>query len=105
MAGNMTKKDFMGVYKKRYDTSKGHGSPSEWVSAFNTRMGIDKAKEVIGKDDPYTILGLSRTANFDEIKSAYWKMAKNYHPDRNPGDTDAVKMFLKIQAAYEILGG
>lgn len=99
------KKDFMGVYKKRYDTSKGHGSPTEWVAAFNSRMGVDKAKEVIGKENPYEILGVSKTAAFDEIKSAYRKMAMKYHPDRNIGDPDATKMFLKIQAAYEILGG
>lgn len=97
------KKDFMGVYKKHYDTSNGHGSPAEWISAFNTRMGIDKAKEVIGKDDPYEILGINRSATFDEIKSAYRKMAMKYHPDRNIGDSDAAKMFLKVQAAYEIL--
>jgi len=99
------KKDFMGVYKKRYDTSQGHGSPEEWVSNFNTRMGINKAKEVVGGSSPYDILGINNTATMADIKTAYRKMAMKYHPDRNPGDADAAKMFLKVQAAYEILGG
>jgi len=94
------KKDFMGVYKKRYDTSKGHGSPAEWVANFNTRMGIDKAKEVVGKSNPYDILGVARTATKEEIKTAYRKLAMKYHPDRNGGESD---MFKLVQAAYELL--
>lgn len=90
----------MGVYKKRYDTSKGFGSPDEWIDAFNTRMGKEKAKEVIGEDDPYAILGITKTASKEEIKTAYRKMAMQYHPDRNP---DGGEMFRKVQAAYELL--
>lgn len=97
------KKDFMGVYKKRYDTSKGYGNPQEWVSNFNARMGINKAKETLGSESPYTLLDISTSATWSEIKTAYRKMAMKFHPDRNPGDEEALAMFKKIQAAYEIL--
>jgi DnaJ-class molecular chaperone len=53
--------------------------------------------------DPYTILGVSRTATDDEIKKAYHALARKYHPDRNPGDKQAEAKFKEIQNAYEIL--
>ncbi len=52
-------------------------------------------------DDPYKVLGVSPDASDDEIKRAYRKLAKQYHPDRNPGDENAAKMMQKINAAYE----
>jgi DnaJ-class molecular chaperone len=50
--------------------------------------------------DPYSILGVSREASDEEIKSAYRKLAKEYHPDRNPGDDSAEAKFKEIGAAY-----
>lgn len=52
-------------------------------------------------DDPYKVLGVSRDASDDEIKQAYRRLAKQYHPDRNPGDTAAAKKMQQINAAYE----
>ncbi len=52
--------------------------------------------------DPYEILGVPRTASGEEIKSAFRKLAMQYHPDRNP-DADATERFKTIGAAYEIL--
>ena len=52
-------------------------------------------------DDPYKVLGVSRDASDDEIKRAYRQLAKQYHPDRNPGDTEAAKKMQQINAAYE----
>ena len=52
-------------------------------------------------DDPYKILGVSPDASDDEIKQAYRRLAKQYHPDRNPGDEAAAKKMQQINAAYE----
>ncbi len=52
----------------------------------------------------YDILGVSRTASEEEIRSAYRRLAKRYHPDFNAGDRAAERMFKRVSAAYEILG-
>jgi molecular chaperone DnaJ len=52
-------------------------------------------------DDPYAVLGVSRDASDDEIKKAYRRLAKKYHPDVNPGDEYAAQQMQKINAAYE----
>ena len=52
-------------------------------------------------DDPYKVLGVSRDASDDEIKRAYRRLAKKYHPDVNPGDAEAARKMQEINAAYE----
>ena len=54
------------------------------------------------RPDPYGVLGVSRSASEDEIKAAYRKLARKYHPDVNPGD-EAQKKFVEAQAAYAVL--
>ncbi|WP_375636188.1 DnaJ C-terminal domain-containing protein [Bartonella sp. AP152HLJHH] len=54
--------------------------------------------------DPYTILGVARTAKSQEIKSAFRRLAKKYHPDHNKDDTKAKEKFAEINQAYEIIG-
>ena len=54
--------------------------------------------------DPYDILGVSRSASEAEIKKAYRKLAKSYHPDRNANDPKAKDKFAEASTAYEILG-
>src|SRR3954463_442030 len=54
--------------------------------------------------DPYSVLGVERKASADEIKKAYRKLARQYHPDRNPDDPKAEERFKEIQSAYDIVG-
>ncbi|HEU0024732.1 MAG TPA: molecular chaperone DnaJ [Thermoleophilaceae bacterium] len=53
--------------------------------------------------DPYKTLGVDRKATDDEIKKAYRRLARQYHPDRNPGDTAAEDRFKEVQEAYSVL--
>jgi len=53
--------------------------------------------------DYYKILGVSRSASAGEIKSAYRKLAMQYHPDRNPGDKQAEDRFKEMNEAYQVL--
>lgn len=55
------------------------------------------------RQDPYGILGVSRSATVEELKSSYRKLAMKYHPDRNPGNTEAEEHFKEISQAYDIL--
>ena len=54
-------------------------------------------------EDLYEILGVSKNASQQEIKSAYRKLAVKYHPDKNPGDKFAEEKFKSISAAYDVL--
>ena len=55
------------------------------------------------KRDYYEVLGVSRSASADELKSAYRKLAMKYHPDKNPDDKQAEDSFKEVGEAYEIL--
>ena len=53
--------------------------------------------------DYYTTLGVSKNSDQDEIKKAYRKLARQYHPDVNPGDKASEEKFKEVNEAYEVL--
>ena len=54
--------------------------------------------------DYYQVLGVPKNAPAAEIKKAYRKLARRYHPDRNPGDKESEERVKEISAAYDVLG-
>ena len=57
----------------------------------------------MSKRDYYDVLGVSKDADSSSLKSAYRKLAMQYHPDKNPGDVESEKKFKEVSEAYEIL--
>lgn len=70
--------------------------------AGRTRLSFSGGA-TLTKRDYYEVLGVSKTANPDEIKKAYRKMAMQYHPDKNPNDKEAEEKFKEAAEAYSIL--
>ncbi len=54
--------------------------------------------------DYYKILGVSRTATIEEVKKAFYRLAKIYHPDAARGNPKALEIFYEINEAYQVLG-
>lgn len=54
--------------------------------------------------DPYTVLGVPKSASADEVKKAFRRLAKKYHPDQNKSDPKAQEKFAEVNQAYEIVG-
>lgn len=65
--------------------------------------GLLLISEVLAGRDFYKILGVSRSANVNQIKKAYRKLAKELHPDKNKNDPNAQDKFQDLGAAYEVL--
>ena len=59
---------------------------------------------MMAEPDPYRVLGVSKDASDAEIKRAFRKKARQFHPDRNPGDAGAEAKFKQVQAAHEKIG-
>ncbi len=67
-------------------------------------MGEAAKKGRMAQKDPYSLLGVGRDAGDAEIKRAFRKKARQYHPDRNPDDATAEAKFKEIQEAYDTIG-
>ena len=67
-------------------------------------MGWRLHVEPMAERNPYDVLGVSRNASEGEIKRAFRKLARQYHPDRNQGDAGAEAKFKEVQAAYDAIG-
>ena len=67
------------------------------------RVVVSGERAMPAVKDPYKTLGVDKKASDDEIKKAYRKLARQYHPDSNPGDAAAEERFKEIQEAYSIL--
>lgn len=78
------------------------GSEAEWQAAFAFRMGLDAARAAVGDKSPRGILGVSATASFDEIRTAWKRLVRTCHPDL-VGNESRRREFETIQGAYEIL--
>ncbi len=64
---------------------------------------MDWSVEMSGERDYYEVLGVDRSVTPEELKKAYRKLAGKYHPDRNPGDAEAVARFKEAADAFEVL--
>jgi hypothetical protein len=84
---------------KTYDEQHGRGNVQEWRRAFDTRMNLDEAKQIVRDNDPLIILDLVELPSLAVLKNIYRKLMLENHPDRG-GDPVKCK---KIIAAFTIL--
>lgn len=64
----------------------------------------DEFRQTVQMRDPYDVLGVAKNASAKDVKTAFRKLAKKYHPDQNPDDPKAKERFAEANQAYEILG-
>jgi DnaJ-domain-containing protein 1 len=81
------------LYNTYAPETEGYGNPDQWRAVFAQLWGL------MGADEPYEVLGLSAASTWDEIKSAYRKLASSTHPDHG-GSAEA---FCRVREAFEIL--
>lgn len=103
----MSKRPFVMPQYKTYDPSvEGYGDPRQWKSALHERMSKEEAQAAVGDEDPLEILGASETATLDDIRKAYRKACRTWHPDLHRQDgqyAKAEEMMRMINAAFVLL--
>ena len=82
---------------------KGPGFPHQWRATFYHRMTPEEARAAVGLETPHAILGVPASATWEEIRKAYRRLVKQYHPDRQNNAVKDAAIFHKVQAAYELL--
>ena len=92
----------------KYDPAvEGYGNADEWRGVFHARMGWEKAMKILGAKSPREILGVMAHATFDECRSAFKKLCKEWHPDRvvleKKDPVEAAVKLEQIYAAFEVL--
>ena len=78
-------------------------SPGVRLNAPAGLFACPPAMSANGYRDYFKVLGVERSADADAIKRAFRKLAREYHPDVNPGDASAEARFKEISEAYEVL--
>lgn len=88
----------------KYGTYTGErGSHQQWSGAFSVAFeNSDSVKHILGMS-AYQILGLNPSCTDEEVSKAYRKLARKYHPDKNPNDAVALNKFREATTAYEII--
>ena len=95
---------FLNGYKTYDPSEEGYGSTFQWKRAFHHRIPKDEARTILDSDDPYEILGVTMRSSQAEIKKAFYRLAMQWHPDKNPDNIEeATRMMQKISAAYSLL--
>ncbi len=83
------------------------GSPKEWRAAFAATMGLDEARQRVGQQSPWVMLGVALTASWAEITTAFRAAVRAVHPDRcgvhGLSEADATERTKAIIAAYTVL--
>ena len=80
-------------FKERVDNKK----IQCYISTRTNRIHNERVKIMVTKTDYYDVLGINKNADEKTIKKAYRKLAKKYHPDINPGDSNAEAKFKEVE--------
>jgi len=100
----MAKNEFLEGYETYDPEEEGYGHPTEWRDTFFERMGLEKARRLLGARDPLKVIGIQiRNPTWAEISNAFRKIILKLHPDLNPDNEEALAEAKEAIAAYEIL--